>query len=114
MPFPTIELSSAKKVKSTGLKSFRFNDQYAAVGKEGVNSVREVWSIGWEEITWDEAADIENYFIGLGGSNFEWTPPGQSSPRNFRVLSDSISTDFEKGYDGASVSLTIAEDFRNG
>ena len=51
-------------------------DGYKQRAGDGINTMREIWSLSWTNRIYTEIDTLENYFIARGGAeSFEWTAP---------------------------------------
>jgi phage-related protein len=98
--------------KSTEAKTLRaeFGDGYTQRVADGLNSVRDTYSVSWEDISRTDARLIDDFLRARGGFEaFLWTPPGATvskkwiceswSVTNASTVLDSVSATFVEVFD---------------
>lgn len=70
--------------RAPAVTQVKFGDGYEARNRFGMNTNRENWSLTFANRDADEANAIDAFLLARGGAEaFEWTPPGDSSPKVF-------------------------------
>lgn len=64
-----------------------FGDGYVATAPDGINAVKEVWRLLFENAKLTDGNAIRAFLKGKAGATFTWTPPGGSEKR-WRLLGD--------------------------
>lgn len=77
-------------VASQQQKSFRtiqqrYGDGYTARRQDGINPVICVWNVSTPPMPVADAEDLQDELIALGPGFFSWTPPGESTAKNWIV-----------------------------
>lgn len=112
--FPPIQFSSARRSQSRGIKQFQFNEGYAAVGLEGINARRQIWTWVWSNITEEQGESLVEYFNNLGSDHIEWAPIGSTEVLKF-IPFGTISLDYpENSFDTVNLQVQVGQTFRNG
>jgi phage-related protein len=62
-----------------------FGDGYSQRAADGLNSLKETLpNVHWRNVTTDEKDEIIDFMVGKGGYlPFTWTPPGETTARNY-------------------------------
>lgn len=91
------------------IKSLQFGDGYEQRQPDGINTVRDVWSLSFNNITTAESATIETFLNDLGGTQyFLWTPPSGTQGKYIckewsrtinTAISHSITATFQRVFD---------------
>ena len=86
-----------------------FGDGYIQREEEGLNSKQTLWNITWKGLPDTDVLTLTDFFDARGGVEaFNWTPPGESTSRQWRVLSyNRIPT----GYLNKTLNATFQEMF---
>lgn len=98
--FPSISASYG----SAGTTDFRireapFGDGYSQRAADGLNSVRRIWTLTWENRPDADIATIYDFLIDkLGYEHFLWTAPDESSPRKWICKENIAKTPIAAGY----------------
>jgi phage-related protein len=83
LPFPYAlgpTTSASRTVQPRVLKT-DFGDGYGQRLSDGINSIRRIYSLSWDDISRVDANTIDDFFLARKGHEaFYWTPPGASSP----------------------------------
>lgn len=103
---PTTSASRAAQAK---VLRADFGDGYSQRAADGINTVRDTYTLSWENITRTEAQTCDTFFRARGGYEaFWWTAPGQSQKkwicsdwqvRHSTATLDSLSATFVEVFD---------------
>lgn len=104
-----ISQSSTKAIEKNILVA-KFGDGYEQRTPNGLNYVRQKWSIQWENISLTDLQTIESAIATTryGADAFLWTPFTESTQKKF--LYDAHDVQFLSG-DLATVNMTITQVF---
>jgi len=84
-------------------------DGYAQRATDGINNMREEWSISWTNRPAADITTLEDFFMARKGSeSFDWTAPRASSSKKY------ICTDWSRTYshnDNDSLDASFIEVF---
>jgi len=78
----------ATKAVSVRILTSRYGDGYQSRRVDGINPVRERWSIKTRFDSYTNTAAIETALSNLNGNHFQWTPPFESTAK-FWILEPS-------------------------
>lgn len=92
------------------IKSVNFGDGYEQRQADGINPLRETWSLNFTNRDIAEIDAIEDFLLARGGvENFDWTPPRASAAAKYVCKSwqrtaaigvfDSLTATFERVYE---------------
>lgn len=107
LPYTSKILLSSQKSKNYNDISAQFGDGYQQVAANGLNSVRDVWTINWANLSLTEITNLES-ILDLNGSwgIYSWTPCYENTSKNFRLVKDSYTRNAYTGaIFGASIKL---------
>jgi phage-related protein len=101
----------AVQVTATGGTAVRhlavqFGDGYSNRRPDGINTTQRRWNLSTPPAAIEEVLRLEAELEALGVGRFDWTPPGEATPRRWEL--DPVS--WERTYatdDLASVSFSI-------
>jgi phage-related protein len=62
-------------------KRVDFGDGYDQESADGINSVRQVWSLRFDYVELADETAIRAFFAARVGQSFTWTPPGGTEKR---------------------------------
>ena len=85
MPYATFTPPVAPSPGTTitplvALNEASFGDGYSQASPKGINSLRRKVSLTWDALTFEQAKEIENFFIAQGGHlPFWWTVRGDAA-----------------------------------
>lgn len=94
------------KQKTPESQDYDFGEGYSQrVGTGGTNPTKQIWAgLLWKNMYRSEADALESFFDTHDGRiAFEWTPPGDSSPRKF------IAKTWKVTYTGADTANVTAD-----
>jgi phage-related protein len=86
----------------------QFGGGYMQEAPDGINPVREVWSVGFDNIPRATGDDIRAFFRARVGQPFTWTPPGGSEGKY--KLRGNVSMVFTGGTT-VSLAFVLAQHF---
>lgn len=89
-------------------------DGYSQDSPDGLNNIRQVWTVSWERGRAERLMPLYNFLIERGGwQAFEWTPPGATAPLRFLCKSISKAHPYGHGIDVIEItSLKFEQVFR--
>jgi len=101
--------SAARTVQPRILKT-EFGDGYGQRVVDGINAIRRIYNVSWEDISRVDANLIDDFFAARSAAEaFYWTPPGASTPllwvcdnwtrTHTTVTLDSIQATFTQVFD---------------
>lgn len=97
----------AQKSIRPNVTNLKFGDGYTQRVAFGLNTQLQSWALSFTNRDAAEADLIETFLIDKNGvESFDWTPPGEASPRKFICQSWS-RTKIKGGFD--SISATFEE-----
>lgn len=79
-PLPVSPLLSygIDATEDINVEEINYGDNYSDSVTRGINPVRQVWNLVWEDITTLQKETLRNFFRNLAGVDyFTWTPTGQ-------------------------------------
>lgn len=102
-------LSGTSKSTTAAVKTAQFGDGYSQRAKDGLNSISRQLSLTWENLTFDQASDLDDFFTDHGGDEaFLYQISGDDTQRMWTCAS------WRNGYEGGvsgSYSATFQEAF---
>jgi len=107
---PDIEISKGSQSDTQfSVLEAPFGDGYIARQGEGLNAKKTTWSVTWRGLPDAVASTLTDFFDARAGVEaFNWTPPGEATSRQWRVISyQRIPT----GYLNKTVTATFEEMF---
>lgn len=111
--FPSIlaGVGTRKQVAFNTLRA-QFGDGYSQRVVNGLNNVRETWNVIFDNLTIADATTIETFIRDQEGvTSFDWTPPGEASPRKFICTPDSFNVTPAVGGVVETLTMTFQEEF---
>lgn len=84
LPFPLAigPTQSASRSSATRVLRADFGDGYSQRAADGINSVRDTYTLSWEGLTRTDATTCDTFLRNRGGYEaFLWTPPGGSEKK---------------------------------
>lgn len=76
-PMPYNPTTSASRASKPRVLRADFGDGYSQRAADGINAVRDTYTVSWENITRTEANTADAFLRARGGWDaFYWTPPG--------------------------------------
>jgi len=109
-PYSTAPTTGASRQVQARVLKAEFGDGYSQRVGDGINTIRYVYAVSWENISRTDANLIDTFFRARGGhQSFYWTAPGEASPRlwvcetwqrtHSTATLDSISATFTEVFD---------------
>ncbi|WP_457796646.1 phage tail protein [Methylocystis sp. S23] len=108
---PSIGASNKPKVK---ILKAEFGDGYGQASRDGLNHIRNEFSLTWEVLTPAQANTIEAFLIEHGGDvPFLWTAPGKSTPDKWTCEQWEVSflAAIYQGENFRSIKATFTQSF---
>lgn len=101
---------NASRATEPRVKAVRFGDGYEQRQADGINTIREQWSLTFSNRDLAEADAIDAFLTAQAGvENFDWIPPRESVAKKFICRAwqrtpvtgviDTISATFERVYE---------------
>ena len=104
-PYNTLRVNRTPRVRR-----IQFGDGYQQRVADGIHNNPQRWSVSYERQRGVDIETLEAFFTGLGGVDaFQWTPPGESSPRAF--VCASTDRDFDEYNAVQTLTCTFDESF---
>jgi len=80
----TLDFGAQTEKKPT-VNNIKFGEGYEQRASFGINTIKEVWNVSFQNRTVTEINEIDAFLETHGGvDSFSWTPPGQSTPKKFK------------------------------
>lgn len=100
MPLSSDEISESSTLKPTSIvKRAQFEDGYESVMPAGINSNIDTWTIVANPLEEDRASAVRAALNQVGSWDFiTWTPFGETVPKKFRVVEESLDISFKADY----------------
>lgn len=95
---------------SPKLKIVQMGDGYIQSSSDGIHPTREKWSLVFRSISDADYAAIAQFLRDNLGYAFNWTPPGETTPRRF-LCSEPWKREYVS-YNVNNVSVTLIEVFQ--
>lgn len=74
-------------VTESNIIRVEFGDGYSQRAARGLNYMRRVWNLKWENLYTSEANQLESTLRQYGGyQSFSWQAPGDSTPRKWTCV----------------------------
>jgi phage-related protein len=107
--FPDIDPTWATSVSiSPRVLKNPYGDGYEQRIPDGLNTVREIWSVSFEGIAYTECLEIKNFLKARAGAEaFNWAPPGETE---IQVKCESFTVEKTSGNTG-NVKATFEQVF---
>lgn len=103
------DLNSARPTVSFDRNEANLGDGFRRLAPRGLNTVRESYQLTYCTMPNNEALSLVNLLkASLGVTPFDWTPPGESTSRQWTVESVEHPT---SGQINKTVSITLQEFF---
>lgn len=82
---PSVGISySSKADNACRVLRTDFGDGYSQRAADGINSLKESWTLVWEKISSTNYGTLISFFEGKAGYiAFTWTPPGESTSKTW-------------------------------
>jgi phage-related protein len=68
-----------------GVEQQRFGDNYSQASQRGIQYNRQVWQVGWQQLSPTDYRTLRDFFRDLGTDYFTWTPPDEDAPLKWRI-----------------------------
>lgn len=78
--------SSRKRTEFRTLEA-SFGDGYSQASPDGLNSVRDIWTLSWSSLDETEKDAVEDFFKARGTHDpFDWMAPGASAAQRWKIV----------------------------
>lgn len=102
-------LSGTNKQTTAAVNIAQFGDGYSQRARDGINSISRKLNLSWENLAFDQASDLDDFFSSHGGDEaFLYQIAGDTVQRMWTCAS------WQNGYEGGasgSYSATLQEVF---
>lgn len=86
-----------------------FGDGYTQRMAEGINSVRDTWTLVWDNLSNEIINEIRDFLRAQKGvTAFNWTPPLETTSRKWTCKSWGVSP---TGYNSSTLRAVFREEF---
>jgi phage-related protein len=97
---------SSRKRTTFRMVQQQYGDGYIARRNDGINLVDHIWGVSTPAMPLDEALAFESELEANGVTEFQWTPPGESTPVDW-ILDPVVWEWSFPSPDTASISFSI-------
>lgn len=102
---------TSKKVEFSVIRA-QFGDGYSQRIISGLNNARDTWTVVFDNLTIADATTIEDFIRDTNAvDTFDWTPPGEVSPKKFTCDPQSLSVAPAIGGVVETLNATFVQEF---
>jgi phage-related protein len=100
---------SSELTTESRILEVQFGDGYGQASADGLNNLRDVWTLSWSGMSDAEKDAMKDFFRARGDYDpFDWTAPGESTAQRWRIRGGFKTR--SRGGDW-TIAVSFAEDF---